>query len=81
MMDLAIIPPRGNICTYYIYDMYLFRIKPQFTNHSSRDFDSDGNETLAETKPVHVQRALQEALHLLNQGRLKGVLAVNSQLL
>lgn len=30
--------------------MYLFRIKPQFTNHSSRDFDSDGNETLAETE-------------------------------
>ena len=46
----------------YTYYMYLFRIKPQFTNHY-RDFDSDGNETLAESKPMHVQRALQEALH------------------
>lgn len=55
MMDLAIIPPEGNIYTYYvrilhILYIYVFRIKPQFTNHSSRDFDSDGNETLAETE-------------------------------
>ena len=36
--------------THITYIIYIFRIKPQFTNHSSRDFDSDGNETLAETE-------------------------------
>lgn len=50
----------------HLFHMYLFRIKPQFTNHSSRDFEfrwkrnTCWNETCA-----CWTSALQEALHLL----------------
>lgn len=63
-----------HICIYFVssHNSRITRVEiliPMETKH------------LLKRKPVHVQRALQEALHLLNQGRLKGVLAVNSQLL